>query len=422
MHSNQKGFAHVVFLLVFLLVIGAVGFAGWHIVSQRKGGGNTISKILTSDASSDEKALQAGKSLSGGRCNGSGETTFTHLPMDADDFNILIPYGATVGGHVTPIDHQYFSPTVFNSPKDKYPVYAMADSTITNIEVHPPERGSNGRIRLVFVVSCTFLYYYDLVTGLEPSIDPAHVPIDVKAGQLIGHIGGQTLDFAVWNTKKPLSGFINPASYDAEDWKIFTADPFPYFKSDLRQILESKDPRVAEPRAGKIDYDIDGKLIGNWFLEGSGGYHAQDNKSPYYWAGHLSIAPDLYDPSATVLSIGNFASYPLSGPNPDTSQGDGSDARQYFAKAGSPDPAKVDQSSGLVKFELVSRNYLAPDGSEWTQSTFIKAPKADTSKTQTVATVLVQLTGKRTLKFEVFRGKTASQVTGFDSLAKTYTR
>jgi hypothetical protein len=419
--KDQNGFTHPLYLLFFVIIVAAIGFAGWRVYHGRKSTGST-SKILTSNASPDEKAVAAGKNLSGGHCSGSGETTFTHLPMNASDFGMLIPYGVTIGGHVTPVDHQYFSPTIFNSPKDKYPVYAMADSTITGIEVHPPENGSNGRIRLIFTVSCTFLYYYDLVTSVEPGIDAAHLPIAVKAGQLIGHIGGQTLDFAVWNTKKPLSGFINPASYDAEAWKIFTADPFPYFRSDLRQVVESKDPRTVEPIAGKIDYDIDGKLIGNWFLGGSGGYHAQNNQLPSYWAGHLSIAPDLYDPSATVVSVGNYNSYPLSGPNFDTSRGDGSDARQYFAKASSPDPAKVDQSSGAVKFELVMRNYRASDGSLWTQASYTKGPKADNSSGQVLGTILVQLTGKQSLKFEVFRGKTASQVSSFDSNAKNYTR
>ncbi len=421
MHKNQKGFAHPFYLLLFIAVVAVVGFTGWRVASNHKNG-VTTSKILSSNASTDDKAIAAGKSLSGGHCNGSNETTFTHLPMNAADFSILIPYGETVGGHVTPIDHQYFSPTIFNSPKDTYPVYAMADSQITDIEVHPPENGSNGRIRLVFTVSCTFLYYYDLVTSVEPGIDSAHIPITVKAGQLIGHIGGQTLDFAVWNTKKPLTGFVNPSSYGGEAWKVYTADPLPYYRADLRQVLISKDPRVADPVAGKIDYDIDGKLMGNWFLQGSGGYHASDNTAKYYWAGHLSIAPDLYDPTATVVSVGNYASYPLSGPNPDTSSGDGSDARQYFARAGSPNSAKIDQSDGAVKIELVVRNWLTPSGARWDNSSYVKGLKADNSNDQVVGTVLAQLTDKRTLKFEVFRGKTAAQVSGFDRQVKTYIR
>jgi len=159
---NQQG-SHHILIPMAVIIVATVGFAGWRVYQRHGSGGadKGTSDILNSDASPEEKAIQAGKKLSDGRCEGSGETTFTHLPMDADDFSLLIPYGLMVGDHVTPIDHQYFQPTVFRSAKDTYPVYAMADSQITGIEVHPPENGSNGRIRMVFTVSCTFFYYYD---------------------------------------------------------------------------------------------------------------------------------------------------------------------------------------------------------------------------------------------------------------------
>lgn len=420
---NQDGLGHIIFFLLILLV-AVIGFAGWKVVQHSRVGAKP-SDILKSSSSAQDKAIAAGKILSNNQCSGSGDSTFTHLPMNESDFALLIPYGLTVGGHVTPIDHQYFSPTIFNSPKDTYPVYAMADSKITNIEVHPPENGGLGRIRMVFTVSCTFFYYYDLVTSVQPGIDSKHLPISVKAGQLIGHIGGQTLDFAVWDTTKPLGGFIAPSSYNAEPWKIYTADPFPYYSDSLRKIVESKDPRIIKPIAGKIDYDIDGKLIGNWFLEGTYGYAGNASGSysgGNYWTGHLSIAPDLYDPSIIVVSVGNYDSYPISGVNIDTSSGDGSGAKQYFAKAGSPDPAKIGVSDGSVKFELVQRRYLKQDGSIWADSSvYTKSPSADNTG-RVVGTVLAQLTDTQKLKLEVFPGKTAAQISSFDSNAKTYTR
>ncbi len=409
--KSQSGFAHPIFLLLFIAVVAVVGFAGYRVVNKNSSGTRQTSKILASGDSATAKAIAAGKNLSGNYCQGTGDTTFTHLPMNADDFSILIPYGLTVGGHVTPIDHQYFSPTIFNSPKDKYPVYAMADAKIVNIEVHPPQNGSNGRIRLVFSVSCTFFYYYDLVTSVEPGIDSNHLPISVKAGQLIGHIGGQTLDFAVWNTQKPLTGFINPASYDGEAWKIYTADPFPYYAPALRRIVESKDPRVAQPIAGKIDYDIDGRLIGNWFQKGTGGYGGNStNHDPNYFKTHLSFAPDVYDPSYFRVSIGSL--YYLQNQN----------QMQEVTLTNSPKPQDVSVKTGLVKYDLVSWDYFKSDGSRWDQMLSAKNVKLKPQANSIFGCAIVQMTAIRELKFEVFVGKPCSAVSNFDSGAKTYTR
>ena len=422
---NQQGFHHIVLFLA-IAVLAVVGFVGWRVFSNQKGGGGAPSEILNSSDSAKDKAIAAGKYLSHNRCEGTEKLTLTHLPMKEEDFSILIPYGLVIGGHVTPIDHQYFSPADYKSPRDAYPVYAMADAVVTEIQPRTNDRGTE--YRMVFTHSCTSLYYYDLVTSLTGKVkeaydkNPKDINLPVKAGEQIGKIGGQTLDFAVWDTEKPLTGFVNPASYDGEAWKIYTADPYPYYTPPLRQLLTERNPRTAEPIAGKIDYDIDGKLIGNWFEKDSGGYRDFKNTAMEYWGGHLSIAPDMYDPLVIVISVGNYDSYPKYGSNLDTTTGDGSSARQYYAKAGGPDPAKVDPTSGLVKYELVQRRYITPSGEYWNNMDLIKGPKAVNTGSAVIGTILLQLTGQRTLKVEVFPGKTAGQVSAFGAQAKTYER
>lgn len=413
MRKNQKGFAHLYLSLIFILVIATVGYAGWRVYQKSKSNnsGAGTSKLLNSSASAQDKAITAGKQLSSNYCKGTGDGTFTHLPMNAADFSLLIPYGLTVGGHVTPIDHQYFQPTIFQSAVDTYPVYAMADAKIVDIEVHPPQNGAHGRIRMVFSVSCTFFYYYDLVTSIEPGIDAAHLPITVKAGQLIGHIGGQTLDFAVWNTTKPLTGFINPDSYKGEAWKIYTADPLPYYTSDLRKIVESKNPRTADPASGKIDYDVDGKLIGNWFQKGTGGYSgSQSSKDPNYFKTHLSFAPDLYDPSYFRISIGSLYTQP------------NQSNMQHVTLANSPLPQDVGVSNGLVKYDLVSWQYVKSDGTHWDQIAYAVGVKLKPDTNSIFGCAAVQMTSARELKFEVFVGKQCSTVNAFDSSALIYER
>lgn len=216
-------------LLVILIALAVIVVGGGIVILVRRESGSSTNPLTNPTDRGTSEAVKAGQDLSHGNCSGEGPGTLTRSPMDPDDFSIIIPYGLMVGGHVTPIDHQYFAPKDYKSPRDAYEVYAMADSHLVDIGPRTNERGTE--YRLVFSLTCTFLYYYDLVTSLAPDIKAEYdkkknasgyavVDIPVKAGQLIGKIGGQTLDFAVWDTTKPLTGFVNPASYVGERWKI----------------------------------------------------------------------------------------------------------------------------------------------------------------------------------------------------------
>lgn len=408
-NRDERGFHHIGLLLLVVVLI-VIAFVGYRVLKQNSA--DSPSKIINSSEPAASKAVKAGQLLTHGQCRGTDKLTFTHLPMRPQDFSILIPYGLVVGDHVTPIDHQYFAPADYKSKRDAYPVYAMADATLTEVEPRTTERGIE--YRMVFAHSCTSLYYYDLVTSLTGKVKAAYdnrsrggLNLKLKAGEQIGKIGGQTLDFAYWDTDKPLAGFIKPASYDAEAWKLYTADPYPRYTDELRKLLIARNPRVAEPIAGKIDYDQPGKLIGNWFLEGTNGYAGhRGTQGGSYATGHLSFAPEHFDPSFFVISMGNYNGQPA----------------QFVTKANKPDPADVTEKSGLVKYELVQLNYLKADGSFWDRASFAKPIKADNSNT-VVGVVLVQLTdGGNKLKFQAFPNKTAGQVSGFTAAAKTYER
>jgi len=332
--------------------------------------------------------------------------------MREEDFGVIIPYGLMIGAHVTPIDHQYFSPTDFQSARDAYPVYAMADATIVDIQPRNTDRGTE--YRFVFTLSCTFFYYYDLVTELSPDIDAIYkakstrgIEIKVTAGQEIGRIGGQTLDFAVWDTTKPLKNFINPESYEGEPWKIFTNDPLNYYSVDLKAKALAKYARFAEPKSGVIDYDIDGKLIGNWFKEGTNGYAGSSGVTGNnnYWIGHLAIAPDHIDPTATVFSIGTWNS---------------GDAAQFLVK--NPiDPTTVGVNTGIVMYELYQGELKSPDGMRWIATKPVEGIKY-TATNQVEGCVLLQLIETRKLKLETFPTRSCSEGLNFSTSAVFYNR
>ena len=124
-----------------------------------------------------------------------------------------------------------------------------------------------------------------------------------------------------------------PEHYEAEAWKIHTDDMFAYFVEPIKSQLMAKNIRQKEPRAGKIDYDVDGKLVGNWFVENSGGYKG-GGFGERYWSTHLAFVYDgqykkiyvngvsygsipLYSANfgISLLEIGqtDFLAYPLDG-------------------------------------------------------------------------------------------------------------
>lgn len=187
---------------------------------------------------------------------------------------------------------------------------------------------------------------------------------------------------------------------------MHTADPYEYFAEPVKSQLLALNPRVASPRGGKIDYDVDGRLIGNWFKEGSGGYTGGGQMGEGYWKGHLSIVPDAYDPSGIIVSIGDWSG----------------EARQFGVRGGGPDPSGISSASGLVKYELGMTNWVVVStGEQWDNDSYLGPVRfVPTDSIQGV--LLVQMVEGRRIKIEKFPGRTAAQVTGFDSGAEFYER
>lgn len=413
MNRRQAGLAHFIIPGVILLVLIAVG---WFTYSKVAGGKNTDNRPDSAQQKLNDEAALKAKLAAGGsldswktQCSGSGPVQMQHTPMDANDVSLIEPIGMLAAAHVTPIDHLYFYSKGMTK-RDANPVYAMADGYIVDDDL--AERGQtlhdgkldSGAIRIVVQHTCTFYSYYDLMTSLDPGIAQKLAAGDkhiaIKAGQVIGRIGGQSLDTAIYNLDLKLPGFIKPGTYSGEPWKIHTDDFFKYFSGTNLSSMLALNPRKIEPYGGKIDYDIADTLRGNWFEVGTNGYAGPTNLDRSksigdsgYFSGHLSISLDAVTPSKINLSFGNYQGKP----------------QQFTALSTTPDPANVKADSGLVKYELTT--YKQPTLAPTTADTSVKG------------TVLFQVTDNGThLKMEAFPGKTASQATAFTSAVKTYER
>jgi len=373
------------------------------------------------------------------QCTDVDKVVFTVSPIPLEAINAVEPLGELTGivaGHITPGDHagfQYAAGPDFPA----YDLRALADGYIVRVERHtytPPD-GYPANIKnyhVYFEHSCTFFTGYIHVTEFAPEIlaaddelqevDAALITRDqyvypripVKAGQIIGKVQGSsllgmlTVDMSVTHTS-----YVTPSIYDGEPWKLHAVAPYNYFSEPIRERLMEKNPRTAEPRGGKYDYDVDGRLAGNWFLEGSGGYPGNSdtvsgtcgNMVCPYWTGHLAFVYDFMDPSQVRISIGYDAIEYPQGP--------------YGIKGNAPDPTDVSVESGLVVYELVALEDITAESGFVTMG---KPLVTRNDESAVLGVFLVQMIDDQTIKMEVFPNKTAAQVTGFTDAAHTYLR
>jgi hypothetical protein len=415
-HVTRKKIGFIIAAII--LLVGACVAA--YLLFGGTGGNNGSKGQLTADqqkllAQNDPFAQQY---LQG--CKEGRTVSFTQSPIPFDQLGMIEPMGKMTDGHVTPTDHVYIAPKTMAAADNTTDVVMPADGTVTVIAAMPAQYiGDKNQQtapedhRLVIAHNCKyvsiFIHVHALSEALRSAIGTAlqpneqkQVALELKAGDKLGKIGGNPVDWSLMDATKTLGGFITPDLYKGEPWKIHVIDPISVYNGTTKEQLIAKSLRSVEPYGGKIDYDKKGALIGNWFREGTNGYMGADQSR--YWDGHLAVAPNYIDPASTVVSVGNW-------------QGKAA----QFAVKGAADPASITKGSGLIKYELSEQNYVTPAGREWTGQEFVKGIK--TSQTGSVKGVaMFQVLDGEKLKVELFPGKAATQVSAFTSDAKIYVR
>ena len=341
---------------------------------------------------------------------------FSYPPADLEKVLFIIPLGTMKDEHVYPTDHQYYVASYYQHLDDEneIDVFCPGNGTITEIEYHTYQSGeileSDYRI-IIQHTSKIFSYFIhidnltdkiksyvlDLEPGFHEEIEPVVVNIAVEAGEKLGSYKGY-LDYYV-EDKDYVNNIINIESYESESWKIHVRDPFEYFSDEMQEKLIAKTMRTVEPIGGEIDYDIDGKLAGTWFLEEEDSYEYMEGER-----NGLVFAYDNYDPSNVVLSIGLYDNAP----------------GQFGIKGNNIDPKNISIEDGLVKFELVNYNYYY-DGEETEPDRLMNGLECRNEE-QVQGILLVEMIEDQELKMEVFPGETSEEVTGFTDNFRIYTR
>lgn len=254
-----------------------------------------------------------------------GPLVFRASPLDESEIRFIVALGnLNPPGHTFPSDHIYFYNRVPPAPPTTpAAVYAPGDGTVQFLL-------ADGAETQVGVRSGSFTYYMAHIV-LDPAI---RVGSAVTAGQRIGTTGSSAyaIDLGVINEQKT-TAFINPLRYPSTS--RHGDAPLPYFEEPLRSRLYRLVQRVGADLDGRFDFDVAGRLVGNWFLEG---VPVSDSASASAWPRHLAFVYDSYDPTRIRVSVGG--TLPIVG--------------AFAVQAGATDPRDVTPASGTVVYRLLS--------------------------------------------------------------------
>ena len=371
----------------------------------------------------------------------STQIQLTHTILPLDQLTASIPYGMVIDDHVTPIDHGYLgiktlSATTPLSDADYLPITAPADGTI--IEVG--SLGSPTSHRVVIAHGCGLYSVFMVVNKLTGVLAAQADAVEkqsylrlnqpIKAGEEFGRQRDNPLDFNIFAKESWLTGYVNPLSYlYGEAWKLYTTDPTPYFSAELQTPYTDIMQRTVAPRWGKIDYDVAGSAVGNWFLAGTIGYNGQSidtykNSTQhvqggmvagknFYSYGHLALVPHHVQPDQWIASFGWWQD-----PNGDATQ------LMFDLSPNQKTPDQITVADGVVVYQLATIGLFDANGQVFDPH----GSKANLPVGFTIApdqpngAIAVQVEADGTLSIEVFPDTLASAVKGFGANKRSYHR
>lgn len=314
-----------------------------------------------------------------------GKVIMDRLPLLSEHIASFIGLGQM---DILPKDHGGF----FLVSEADIPLFAPIDGQIIGI-IQNPDHPLGNDVSIFMKVSTTITLGFGHLSRLHPDIleqvgdlNEGYavnnvVRIPVKAGQLIAYGGlpHGVIDFFLTDLETQNS-FIREGFYP--DVHRYAGHYPDYFRGAAQDSFLAKTPKQLAPRGGKHDYDMPGKMIGNWFLPNTADFSQ--------FGRQFAIAYHYIESDQIQISDG----YPRI-------TGEGLHD-YFFVKGNAPKPEDIGVTDGLVKYELLDGR-LASIDNFW-------------------GTLLLQLTANDRLKIEYFQGRQASEVNGFGANAREYER
>ncbi len=373
-----------------------------------------------------ERSMQS--EYSRGECDPNGPVILVHSPVDVSTISMVEPMGGVSYDHITPIDHIY----LFHVPDSLWEIYAMADGHVVHLAWN-----DSTQYRMIVEHSCSLYSIYIHIQELPEDLESAmglssadrskdlriYPRVAVSAGDLLGYdvINGRgSLDISVVDTRVVLDGFANLETYKGEHWKKHCVDPFDYWQGSFKDEILKKTLIVNDdPPGGKIDRDIIGRLVGNWFLEGSGGYSGavRTASDPHGSGGHLYFGYSNMVPNTKLISMGALDRM-----------------HSLHLTDDALDPAEISVETGIVKYGLraldkgdhgdKSGYKVLETGELWDGKTYPQGGVLEAIYHPGVnGVVVVQVLNDQQIKVEAFPDtRSLDEVSGFTENAKIYVR
>jgi len=337
-----------------------------------------------------------------------GRVTFSHLPIDLSGVISFVPMGEP---NVLPKDHGGFPlANAYRFPASTA-VLAVADGVVVQVsngirEVPPipdaPQQlwGTQYDDHLIRLkVSETITVNYAHVTDFHPAFaakvgslsrseEAIDVFVPVEAGDTLGFVDPHSaMDFSVTDRSLDLA-ILNRDIIGPQ----YAADVYDYFEGPLLSQMIAIAARDAPPWGGRVDYDVVGRISGNWFREGT--------TSAIQWSRQLAIVYDHLHSDRVFISDGSpMRDVPgFEDPGrPDV----------WWVKGNAPRPEDIGVADGMIQYALIYPQSFTPG-------------PIDDVAVPVQGVMLVQMLEPGRIRVEVFKGVT--EASGFTAAAKIYER
>lgn len=344
---SQKGFAHILIIVVLAIGVVILGAALW---ANYKNGHLNWRNDGFSEISQPSKDLACPDNL----CNPSvqeqlprcvGNNYLTVSPIDLDILVQIAPIGLIhPPGHALPMDHMLLS------------LAADKEDNILKTGIKAPGKVHINKLRRITYkqdgevqhdqYSMTFsscrelIFYFEGLSNLSANLKKEAekstciwssqkegnrefvfceylVDYVAEPGEIIGtggemEIGSKSLDWGSYDTRIPRHPFIGRGDEGPNGAVFYTACPLDYYSSPLKDQLYDKLTRKVEPRCGEVMQDKLGTIQGNWQAKKE--FRKAESTS---WSPFLGIGHNAHDPSVGVIGVaGTISDVGIIGFNP----------------------------------------------------------------------------------------------------------